>query len=177
MKSLLPLLAIATVNTVVAEVESEIHCTYVCEIVGRDLSLEPAERKIEHLGLPILITVGDEDGHPLSGAFVALKRIGPDGGYQEADVKAADSPRSDPSGNAVILYPNWATGRTVEKEMSGPSGGGTEARSLHLRRAVTVVAEGYETAVLELEQATQAAQLPISPDVVPRFTIVLRKKQ
>ncbi len=176
MKFLLPLLAIATVATAMAEVEYEIHAKYLCEIVGSDLSLVPAARKIENLGLPILITVSDEDGHPLTGAHVALKRIGPVGGYQEADVKSADSPRSDRSGNAVILYPNWVTHRPVQKQSSDSSGVESQVPRLHLLGAVTVVAEGYETAVLELEQATEAAKIPLSPDIVPRFTIVLRKK-
>jgi hypothetical protein len=133
--------------------------------------------EVENLGLPILITISDASGHPVPGAYVALKRIGLDGGYQESDIMSRDSSRSDEYGNAVILYPNWAISISDNKGSSDSPDDGGEAPRLHLLGAVTVVAEGYETGVLELEQATEAAKIPISSNIYPGLTIVLSKKE
>lgn len=182
MKTLLtsiPILLI-THSASMGEVEYQMHSGYSCEIICRWPALESYQPKVEHLGLPILITVCDEDRVPIPGAYVALKRLGPEGGYQESDIVSPDSSRSDKNGNAVVLHPHWPSSGIVEivADPKKPQTETAEKETPHLKLigAVTIVAEGYETQALELEQATEDAKLPDQSDVVPRFTVVLRRK-
>jgi hypothetical protein len=87
--------------------------------------------------IPLLISLHDQDGIPVEGAVVVLKRLGPDGWTEEAIVREADK-RTDKNGMILLIYP-----RTFTRNSWGQD-------SIDIYGAVTVVADERRTVTIEL---------------------------
>ena len=114
--------------------------------------------------LPILVTITDLHGHPISGAHAALKRVQP-GGYTKEYITDPTSPQIDSKGQLLIDYP------TVPNPDSSIPG------EILLRGAITVIAEGYRIAVIELSKEFPKPQSFIAASSIPWLKITMIRAQ
>ncbi|MEO5917062.1 MAG: hypothetical protein ABIS50_22730 [Luteolibacter sp.] len=113
--------------------------------------------------VPIVVTVTNEQNEPVKGAIAAIKRIEPDG-YTEEDVKNTKNSSTDEAGH-ITLYCSC-----------GIDNSASDKPKLQIIGAITVVADGYETKAIELEQ--YYAGMEVRPDDRAALAahLVLKKK-
>ncbi len=179
-----------------AEIEAEIHVGFSSEI-----RVNPRDETVDSQVIPILISVKDEQGKPVSGAYAAMKRLAPDD-YQESDIVSPESSRTDVHGHAVVLYSKQVgfdcvgTGGGISTKITTTHADGTktveektepplmvqampivgEKQTLRLPGVITVVAEGLRTTALELEKACGEKGIEIGEHTTLHFTIVMTRK-
>lgn len=163
MKAIALLLVSALISN--GEVEYEIRTGYSPQFIIRG-----DEHGNLHCGsdliqrrLPIVVTVVDETGKPIRAAFAAIKRIQPDG-YTEEDVRNTKDSATDAGGNVTLSCPCNVKEPAAEKPV------------LRLRGAITVVADGYETTAIELEEYFAGAEVSADEQSALAARVVMKRK-
>ncbi|RYD17371.1 MAG: hypothetical protein EOP88_26915 [Verrucomicrobiaceae bacterium] len=163
MKAIVLLLVSASISH--GEVEYEIRTGYSPQFIirGDEHGNLRCGSDLIQRRLPIVVTVVDENGKPILGAVAAIKRIQPDG-YTEEDVRNTRDSATDSRGNVTLSCTCNVKKPDAEKPV------------LRLLGAITVVADGYETTAIELEEYFAGVEVPADERAAVAARIVMKRK-